>query len=392
MMSMADVSADHNSLNIFHSLFPKGLENSQLPIRKTLPDGGSLHLDRMLPFLCYYRSPQPTHEPGMAELLSGESAFIISHGETDDAILREVVHQLAKIFSNFMLLQIWSLSPVKEKNKHQEGVSNGETFQIIAQLSHSLEGPVKKLSAELRRCGPDGKKSTIKIIASTDHQSEPWGKVDAIFLKDSPPGLKRLGLGIQPFFQCFTLEDSCALFPAPHRNLRRCLSLALRKAMFSFTSYCSFNAIPHFQALGPRSVTEKTLTTDHSLAEITNQLDYLVYVTPVNTKAAWNDFCDNKFLKPPVFFYRPLPFDPVSLKRNLFKIPVDKIRDPALEALFREKSEELDSQINLLRYCGTDRFLPESLQLFGGVDASLHELAKTILEELLLIKTTDDPI
>ncbi|MBF0446431.1 MAG: DUF1704 domain-containing protein, partial [Magnetococcales bacterium] len=103
-----------------------------------------------------------------------------------------------------------------------------------------------------------------------------------------------------------------------------------------------------------------------------------------------NDFCEKRFQKPPVFFYRPLPFDPVALKRTLFRIPVDTIQDPALEALFREKSEELDSQINLLRYCGSERFLPESLQLFGGVDKSLYELAGNILKRLVPSSASQD--
>ncbi|MBF0456017.1 MAG: flavohemoglobin expression-modulating QEGLA motif protein [Magnetococcales bacterium] len=375
---------------LFQALFSKGVQKKSAPIQLPLPDGGTLHLDRIFPFLCYYRSPTGSPEPGVAELISGESAFFISHGPRDDSLLKELVGHLAPQFGDFLLFQIWSL-PAVPKGESQGDGGNQPAFQIVSQLSPRLEGPVKSLTAGLRQCGPDGKRSLIQINTESDHFSEPWYQVDSLFQEGTPAGLHRLGVGIQSFFQSLMPDESGGVYPVPHRNLRRCLSLALRKALYRFTCFGSAKAIPHFQALGPRSVTEKTWQTDHRLADISKRIDYLMYVTPINVRAAWQDFSENGFVKPPVFFYRPLPFDPVALKRTLFRIPVDSVDDPALEALFREKSEELDSQINLLRDCGSDRFLPESLQLFGGVKPALRSMAETLLQQFSSVNSDQEP-
>ena len=46
-----------------------------LPVRRTLPGGGRLHIDRPLPFLCVYRVPPGQPEPG-ADGLVRTQAFL----------------------------------------------------------------------------------------------------------------------------------------------------------------------------------------------------------------------------------------------------------------------------------------------------------------------------
>ena len=84
----------------------------------------------------------------------------------------------------------------------------------------------------------------------------------------------------------------------------------------------------------------------------------------------------------PEFHYRPLPVDPAVLKRELYKIPIERVEDPALQRLFQEKQEELELKLTMLRDRDTPRFLYESLQLFGGVQDDLLRLAKDLLDQL----------
>ena len=74
--------------------------------------------------------------------------------------------------------------------------------------------------------------------------------------------------------------------------------------------------------------------------------------------------------------------DPVLLKRRLFEVPLERVEDPALDRLFREKQAELDSQLTLLLDRQTARFLPGSLALYGGAQPWLVELATTLLARL----------
>ena len=84
----------------------------------------------------------------------------------------------------------------------------------------------------------------------------------------------------------------------------------------------------------------------------------------------------------PEFHYRPSPVDPALLKRELYKIPLERVEDPALQRLLQEKQEELDLKLNLLRDRDTPRFLYVSMQLFGGVQDDLQQLALDLLRQL----------
>ncbi len=84
----------------------------------------------------------------------------------------------------------------------------------------------------------------------------------------------------------------------------------------------------------------------------------------------------------PAFRYRPLPVDPLILKRKLFGVPLERVEDPALESLFSEKLDELDRQITLMMDLNTDRFVHGGIQLFGEPDRALLELAHSLLDRL----------
>ena len=124
------------------------------------------------------------------------------------------------------------------------------------------------------------------------------------------------------------------------------------------------------------------LDIDRQLADIDRSFDLLLQATPVNAESAWREFRRSRFEKPPVFYYRPLAIDPALLKRQLYLIPVERIEDPTLSYLFRQKQEELDRQITLLSDVDSPRFLPESLQIYGGVSDWLLEHAKELLDRV----------
>jgi uncharacterized protein (TIGR02421 family) len=88
------------------------------------------------------------------------------------------------------------------------------------------------------------------------------------------------------------------------------------------------------------------------------------------------------FREPPEFQVRPLTVEPVQLKRRLYEVPIERIEDPTLSQLFRQKQDELDRKITMLSDIGTRRFLPGSLQVYGGVEPPLLELAKELLSAI----------
>jgi uncharacterized protein (TIGR02421 family) len=102
----------------------------------------------------------------------------------------------------------------------------------------------------------------------------------------------------------------------------------------------------------------------------------------VNADAAYVEFQEAKCERAPVFHYRLLSVDPEALKRRLYNIPLERVEDPALALLLREKRSELDRQIDLLEDRDTPRFLYGSLQLYGSVEAELRGLAEALLTAL----------
>ncbi len=113
-----------------------------------------------------------------------------------------------------------------------------------------------------------------------------------------------------------------------------------------------------------------------------DSFDFLLLVTPVNAAEAWHDFEASKYQQTPVLQYRPMPVEPTLLKRSLFAVPIEKVDDPALYQIFREKQDELDRQITLLLDMNTPRFVHGSIQLFGGVDDDLDRVAREMLERM----------
>ena len=188
-----------------------------------------------------------------------------------------------------------------------------------------------------------------------------------------------LGLVVPPVFR---KPNSTSEFPLLISALRRSISLALRQSYFEFARSRTTHRPPHYHALGRKAVVKAVWDIDRQLAAVSNQFDYLLQLTPVNTHAAWKQFEADHFDVVPEFHYRPLPVDPTLLKRDLYKIPIERVEDPALQRLFREKQEELELKLTMLRDRDTNRFLYESLTLFGGVKDRLLKLAQDLLRQL----------
>jgi uncharacterized protein (TIGR02421 family) len=121
------------------------------------------------------------------------------------------------------------------------------------------------------------------------------------------------------------------------------------------------------------------LEADWRLAEVSEQLRFLLQVSPINTATAWRRFSASGCETAPELEYRPLTCDLAKLEECLGRAPVERVEDPTLGELLREKRDELASKIEMLRDRGTERFLAASLQVYGGADEALVELAKRIL-------------
>ena len=186
-----------------------------------------------------------------------------------------------------------------------------------------------------------------------------------------PPTLARtmncfvLGLEVYPIYYD---NDGQNLFPLALRRLHLGISGALKKTVFAFSVKRTTIKPVNYLAFGKRSLVKAVWDVDKKLSEIGSQFDFLLMVTPVNYSNAWASFKKNRYEKTPALYYRLRPVDPALLKRKLYEIPIDRVEDPVLGNLFREKRAELARKLTMLEDRNTPQFIYSNLQLYGTIE------------------------
>lgn len=356
------------------------------PVHVELPGGGRLQLDRRLPFLCVYRRPAGS-DPGTEELVTSEMAYMVIPAEARPArqaieLLREIVEQLGQHFGAFLLVEIWS-SPIGDRHE-TDSSANGSAasvsprFEVVAPVAHIPRKTVEALSKSLGKHSlPLG---SARVALAPPERLAPVAMKPLVNIKEMKTwNAYFIGIKVRPVYRD---ANSLELFPVELHAIRRTINNAFKQAFFSFTRRRTALRLAHYQALGGHSIAKEVLEIDRQLADVGRSFDLLLQATPINAESAWREFARARFDKAPRFYYRPLAIDPTLLKRQLYLIPVERIDDPTLSYLFRQKQEELDRQITLLSDVDTPRFLPESLQIYGGVSNSLLAQARELLDRI----------
>jgi uncharacterized protein (TIGR02421 family) len=357
------------------------------PIDLELPGGGVLHWERRSPMLCVYRRTIDGGDVGTEQLATAETAHLVMpqearHANQAQRVLRAVLESFSEFFGTFLLVEIWSAA----LHEHLETVpvpgDNGQAleprFEIVAPSSRIPRQTIEALSKALgKEVLPFG---GTRVVLGPYGQIAPPERKPLLRLSE----LKQwngylLGLVVRPVYRN---ELTRELVPAAMRTISRSVQCALDHAYFTFVQQRKSLRPAHYHAPQRDSVVKEVLEIDRQLAEIDRSFDLLLQATPVNAESAWREFRRLRFEKPPVFYYRPVPLDPTLLKRQLYLIPVERIEDPTLSYLFRQKQEELDRQITLLTDIDTPRFLPESLQIYGGVSDWLLQHANELLDRV----------
>jgi uncharacterized protein (TIGR02421 family) len=352
------------------------------PLRRNLPGGGRLALDRALPFLAVYRHVPAVPDPGTGELVTALATYAHlpadeAHAQGVQGLVRAIARAASEKLGAFLLIEVWA----GNEPAAGEAVAPGLRIHVPAGMGEAAEA-LRTALAELR-LGSD----------SDGELGVPAGLAAIEVVEDAsvaPPGLPPLdagaetthiGLEVAPFYRD---PATGGTFPRVIQALRQELARAIERAAFAFSQENTSLDPPHYRALGRRHAGRAAAHVDRRLAEVYGAFDTLLQVTPVNTEQAWQDFKSSGFERAPELRYRPLPFDPEHLKRRLFHVPIEKVEDPLLAHLFREKQEELDREITLVRSLETPRFRWASYQLHGVVEPELLALARGLLDRLPL--------
>jgi uncharacterized protein (TIGR02421 family) len=341
-------------------------------VRRNLPDGSRLHIEHQVPFLAVYRRPLDRHDAGTERLLLGEAAYLLATStERHFTPLQHLVQRCAEIqhqrFGGFLLFELWSGSAPEQDTP--------PTFRIIAPNQSPPTTTLEALENALLGVSIAGKQAKVEVVYRK---------------RIHPPGLKPLyhatdqnitplGIELSPIYQS---ADGSELFPFELKELHHALTQVFKRTFYTFIHAHTTQRPKHFQELGRKRITQAVRECDRQLAGISQSFDLLLHVTPVNATHAWERFRHSGYRRTPEFLYRQRPIDPSLMKRRLFSIPLEKIEDPTLTAIFNAKQDELDRQISLVADRNTKRFLLGSRQIYGDVDEKLLALANTLLQNI----------
>lgn len=366
-------SADTLKLNeVVTSRLREGLRT-----RRNLQDSGRLNVDRPLPYLFIYRRPTDRPDAGTDAFVIGEGSYLIAsaaesaQNEAAD-LASAVTDALSAAFGAVLLVEVWA------SRKDPDALMGGALVaapMFVVHMPSKTAGRtvVAALVRALRQVRVLGFRSRVVVRAGRVTPPELPPLITHTAAERG--GVLTIGLELPTVFRD---PATGSVFPTVHQPLQRGVSKALRRTGFRFAHLQTSHRPEHFHRLGQRTVLRAALQADRELSEIGDCFSLLLAITPVNATEAWEQFRESGYRAEPTLRYRLLHWDPEQLKRRLYGISLERVEDPALTELFRDKREELDRQITLLRDRNTPQFLYESLQLFEGVDPPLLAAAEQI--------------
>lgn len=339
-------------------------------VTRILPGHGRFMMDRPLPFMCIYRAPISA-DPGVDELVHAQTAYLRVPDAPDQLpALRElvqvVIQEVTRKSKAFMLIELWA----------SDKSGNPDTFRAFCPANNLpstaavLEQGLKELATRVH-----GAKSEV-VDSAFRHPPH----LQAFFTVEElkKMGAVTIGIEVPPLY--WSQEGQYSRLSM--RIVRNRLTDVIKRTAFDFIRVQTPLHFPHYLTLGRTSITRSALNIDRRLARIAASFDVLLNVSPVNTEQAWQTFERAGGEQAPEFNYRLIPVDPEIAKRQLFQLRISDVEDNALEFIFRDKRNELETQVTLLSDRGTPNFLYSSLRLYGGVEPSLLDKAKGLVNGL----------
>lgn len=348
-------------------------------LRRRLPGWGKLHIDRKQPFLCLYRKPSKRDDIGTDTLLLSQASYLLASGDRKvqpslRVLVKGLVAELSEAFGRVILLELWS-ARVNAEEPNLDNSHGASAFRIVAPAHDFPQSVLEAMEGALvATTWPAGSPEILLHYARSAAPPD----LPSIFSAVEAERLNCtvLGLEVPPIYR---LDQAGPLYPDVLRLMRRDLGKVLKQTFFSFSHTEATYRPAHYHELGRRAMTRAVWEVDRQMSDVGDAFNFLLQLTPTNSESAWNAFRRSRFEAAPEFHYRPRRVDPASLKHQLFRIPLERIEDPALHAFFEGKQDELDRQITMLRDRGSSKVLYGSLQVYGAPDKALLDQARAIL-------------
>ena len=321
-------------------------------------------------------------DEGTERLIMGQPAYLIASSTKSIApslsqLVQSFIKTMSRSFGNVLIVEIWS-GFENGKETYTNGPPPKPVFKIFVRDHDEQSETLETLENELANI-------SIQELHADVHISSGKKPLPPRFPPLVPQELADhlncniIGIQVPPMYQNSETNEN---FPLIHQAMIRDFNKALQRTFFTFVRTKTKYRPAHYEMLGRRAFVKAVWRIDKQLAEISNSFDFLLQVTPVNVDEAWKRFKRNRFEHPPTFRYRPHAVDPALLKRQLWKIGIERVEDPTLQHLFREKRKDLDLQISMLGNMNKPGFVLGSLQLYGSIEDLLVDTSNELLEKI----------
>lgn len=333
-------------------------------VNEALPKNGLLHIDKTLPYICVYRYKRV--DAYFSGLLKTQAAYLIVEDTVDiSALLEAISITISKKLNAFLILEMW---PIRK--------DHGAEFEIFCPDNkapatvNALEGGLN----ELREIYPEVSTTVTSSFERHPERLEPLLSID----DSKSSGSLVIGIAVPTIYQRPEEQEVYSLF---YRKFYSKFSEVIKRTAYEFIRVQTSNPFQHYLMLGKTQIDAITREADRELAKISEGMSFLLRTTPVNSTSEWNKFKKNNFEKPPSFNYRLIALDPEQKKRKLYDLQIDRVEDPTLAYILRDKRLEIEKQLTMLEERGTDNFRYVGESLYGKIDAEVIQAAKKILSK-----------
>lgn len=335
------------------------------PIRRDLPDGGRLHIDRPLPFLCVHVGSEPV---AARDVVSSNASYLIT---ADTSLAVDICSVVSRKLTNhchaFLLLDVGEL----EKDRFlTDDAPILPAFEIAVAAGNSAPERAAMEAFTEAAVSRESKYRTPRIEKLRQSTGKPA-------LSGLAPGAGILTVRFAPVYR---IPGRDAVYPELRdRVVGNMVDSGLR-AVAAYVDASGLEAPASHRALGRRAFVDAVGRADRAMDKVASAFDFLLAVTPINSEIAWAEFEASGYGQAPRLLYRPLAFEVSEQKRKLFAVSLDQFEDPLLTTLYLEKQQELDLQLSMISARETPRFVELGRAIYGTVEPELLRVATEILE------------